>query len=466
MSESSQTKLSVNHQGSLHVETAHGHGKARSRAVLLTTGLSILARVVATLALVISVPLTFGYLGQERYGLWMTIASLVSLLGFADLGIGLGLVNAVSQAEAKNDRIVVRAVVSSCFFFLALIASLLLLGFALMYPLIPWPRVFNVTAEHAALEAGPGFAVFFVCSILYLPMMIVQRVQMGFQEEFVSQLWVSLGSVVGLLGLLLAISLRAGLPWLLLAIGGGRVLAMSLNWFWHFGRTRRWLWPRWKHVQWATTRKVVSSGLLFLILQAMQLLTTASDNLIVAHFLGASQVGPFAVTNVLFTLLLLSAYLYTPLWSAFSDSLARKDWAWSRRTLKRALLACWATAIASGVFLIFFGQPIVALWTQSDVRPGRDLLFAFAVRSIVLAHCTPISSFLNTEGLLRRQVPIHVIASVLSIGFKFILVQHIGAAGVVWATVFGYGIFYALPGTRLAFQSLRKSELEDREGSI
>lgn len=65
----------------------------------------------------ISVPLTLRYLGTERYGLWMTISSVIAVLGFSDLGLNNGLLNGISQANGTNDRELARRYVSSAFFF-------------------------------------------------------------------------------------------------------------------------------------------------------------------------------------------------------------------------------------------------------------------------------------------------------------------------------------------------------------
>lgn len=52
----------------------------------------------------IASPLTLAYLAPQQYGIWMTISSMVTSLACADLGIGNGLVNAISEAHGRNDR--------------------------------------------------------------------------------------------------------------------------------------------------------------------------------------------------------------------------------------------------------------------------------------------------------------------------------------------------------------------------
>ena len=103
--------------------TEEGRSKERYRRVALSTVVSAGAKGVVVLTTLVSVPLTVGYLGPERYGLWMTISATIAMLGFGDLGIGLGLLNVVSEADGKDDRGAAARYVSSSFFMLRIIRS-------------------------------------------------------------------------------------------------------------------------------------------------------------------------------------------------------------------------------------------------------------------------------------------------------------------------------------------------------
>src|SRR5574341_1512330 len=71
--------------------TVEGRSQERYRRLVLTALAQAGSRGLLALTLLAAVPLTLGYLGQERYGLWATISSFLVLLQFADLGIGNGL---------------------------------------------------------------------------------------------------------------------------------------------------------------------------------------------------------------------------------------------------------------------------------------------------------------------------------------------------------------------------------------
>src|SRR5690349_17928309 len=80
-------------------DTPEGRAKERLRRVLLTALVSAFAQAVNMLTMLVSIPLTLNYLGVERYGLWIVISSLITILGFADLGLGNGLLNAIADAN-------------------------------------------------------------------------------------------------------------------------------------------------------------------------------------------------------------------------------------------------------------------------------------------------------------------------------------------------------------------------------
>ena len=75
------------------VSTVAGRTNERHRRAALTALAAVLARSLSIATALITVPLTLHYLGTERYGMWMTMSSLVVLLSFADLGIGTGILN-------------------------------------------------------------------------------------------------------------------------------------------------------------------------------------------------------------------------------------------------------------------------------------------------------------------------------------------------------------------------------------
>lgn len=437
--------------------TPEGMSRERYRRIALTTITSIAAKGIALLTTLISIPLTVNYLGTERFGLWMTISSMIAALIFADFGIGNGLLNAISEAHGKNDEDLARKYVSSGFIVLAATGGAVLLVFALMYPFIPWGTVFNVSSEQAARESGPALAVFVTCFVASLVLGIVQRVQLGYQEGFITNLWQILGSLLGLAGVLIGIHSRASLPWLVAAVAGLPVLAIAINWVQFFVVKRPWLHPRLSGADWHTGRHLVSVGFVFMLLNVLAQNWSQTDNLIIAQVLGAEAVSGYAVVQKIFSVVMLAQFFVIPLWPAYGEALARSDFGWARRTLNRALgYSVLLTASLSLPFL-FFGRSIVSIWTGIDYAPTFSLMLGFSILSVLFIVAWNLSSLLVHGANLRGQLFFYAAASIVALLLKAIFAVWFGTTGVVWGTVLGFGLIYTPLALRLAYRTLHRS---------
>ena len=230
---------------SFDTTTEQGRSDERHRKIFMTAGAAALSKVVSVGTALISIPLTLHYLGSERFGLWMTITSVIVMLGFADLGIGIGLLNAVSEASGKDDIEAIRRYISSAFAILSGIALVILVIFFFAYPFISWASFFNVKSPLAIQESGLAVAAFMLCFALNIPAGIVQRAQSGLQMGFVANLWQIVGSILGLSAVLLVIRFELGLPWLVGAMAGAPLVAALSNGVWFFGRVRLDIRPDW-----------------------------------------------------------------------------------------------------------------------------------------------------------------------------------------------------------------------------
>jgi len=426
--------------------TPEGRAHERHRRVALTAAAAALAKLLSVATALISVPLTLHYLGTERFGMWMTISSLIAMLVFADFGIANGVLSAVAEAHGRDDRRAVQRIVASGFLMLAAIAAILLTLFALLYAHVPWPRVFNVQGELARAEAGPALAVFVVCFVVAIPLALVQRVQMGLQQGFVASLWQCVGSACALGGVLLAIGLQAGLPWLVLAMAGAPLLAALFNSLHFYLRGEPDLRPRRRRFSGEVARALARTGVLFFVLQVSWAVAFTSDNIVIAHLLGASAVAGYAVPEKLFGLIGVAiAMALTPLWPAYGEAIARGDGAWVRRTFWQAMVISAGAAGTVSLMLVLLAPTILHAWVGDVVTPALSLLAALAVWKVIEAVGNGVAMFLNGATVIALQVVAAFTTAVAAISLKLVLVPSIGVAGAVWATIVAYLLFTGIP---------------------
>lgn len=426
--------------------TSEGRSAERYRRAAWSTVAAVGARLLAMAVSLVTIPLAIGYLGPERYGLWVTISAVTAMLTFADFGLGNGLMNAIADAYGRDDRTSAQRAISSAFLILSALAIAGGAAFVLIFGIVPWAEVANVSSATAVAEAGPTVVVFFLCFAVNLPLGLVQRIQYGRQEGFEVSLWAALGSLIALAGLIAAIQVRAGLPWLVLALAGGPVVATALNGALLFTRRHPELRPR---LQLATGRAAVSLirvGMLFFVLQLAVAVAYQSDVVVAAQIIGPSAAAEYSVALRLFFLTpTLLSMVFLPLWPAYAEAIARGDLAWVRRTLTRTTTLGVAATMASSAFLIVAGREVLRIWVGPVFDPPFMMLLGMGLWAIVSTGFTSIAMFLNGATIIKFQVIVATVMAGTSILASIVLANRFGLSGVIWGTLLAYVVCAAVP---------------------
>jgi len=426
--------------------TTEGRAAERYRRAAWSTVAGTGARVLGLGVSLVTIPLAIGYLGAERYGLWVTISAITAMLTFADFGLGNGLMNAIADAYGRDDLPAAQRAVSSAFLILSAVAVVALTGFALLYGIVPWAEVTNVSTATAAAEAGPTLLVFFVCFAVSLPLGLAQRIQYGRQEGFEVSAWTAVGSLLALAGLVAAIQLKAGLPWLVLALAGGPVVATALNWLILFSRRHPELRP---HLHLATGRAalgLIKVGMLFFVLQLAVAVAYQSDVVVAARLIGPPAAAEYSVALRLFFLVpTLLSLVFVPLWPAYGEAIARGDLGWVRRTLARSTTLGVILAALSSAFLVIAGREVLRIWLGPVFDPPFMLLLGMALWAVVSTAFTSISMLLNGATVVKFQVIVASVMAGTSIVASIVLGSRFGLSGIIWGTLLAYVVFGAVP---------------------
>ena len=427
--------------------TPEGRSAERYRRIAWSTILSTIARIVGLATSFISVPLVVGYLGSERYGMWLTMSSLVAALGPLDLGIGLGLLTVVSDAYGRDDREAARRAISTAGAMLSTIALLAMIAFGIIYLFIPWARLFNVTTPTAVAEAGPASAVLFGAFVLGLPLAIVGQVQLAHQSGYISSAWAIIGNIASLVALVAVISLHGSLPLLVVALTGAGLIAAALNGWFLFRRHRPWLRPRLTDVDFRAAKGLFKTGSLFVVLQIAGLAAYQLDNFVIAQILGPSAVQEYAIPTKLFALApTLLSFVLVPLWPAYRESIARGDATWVKRTLRRSMVLAALVNIPCAVVLVVAGPFLLQVWVGSAVHPSLLLLLGLGAWAILNTLNGPLAMLFNGANLVGFQAACATLMAVANVATSIFLVHRIGVSGAVLGSVIAQVIFVLIPG--------------------
>ncbi|MDH5561922.1 MAG: hypothetical protein OEY59_13815, partial [Deltaproteobacteria bacterium] len=364
-----------------------------------------------------------------------------------DLGTGNGLLNSLTESMGKDDFGAVKIYVASAFYLVLIIALCFGLVWLLVAPRISWAWLFNTITPQTSAEVAPALSVFVLCVLIGLPFGLVFKIYESYQEGYINGGLRIIGSILGLVGILVAMRYQAGLPWLVLSMAGSPVLASFFGFMWLILERRPFLLPRIKNFRKTAFIDIFRSGVLFFILQFTAAIGFQADSLVVSHFLGADQVPQYAIPMKLFMYVpaLLNFFL-VPLWPAYGDAIARGDTSWVVKTFKRSLYLSFGISSVMSLILVFFGKMIIGFWVP-EIQLEWSFLFGLGLWVILLGIAGPLSAFLNGANVIGFQTVIAVFAVIINIALSIFLVQKIGVSGPIYGSVISWFLFVFLPMT-------------------
>lgn len=436
-------------------DTEEGRAAERMRKIALAALAAFVGKGASALTVLLSVPLTITYLGSERYGVWLTISSIIAMLTFADLGIGNGLITKIAEADGRRDENAIQVLTSSAFVMLCIIATILALALLLIGPHVAWAHLLSIKSTDVQAEVPRAILALGLVTFAAMPISVIIRVQTGLQQGFQVALWNMTGTLAGLVSLVLATRLRAGLVGLIFALSGTPVLVTLVNFIWCFGISLRQYGPRLRLAQVRPAFALLRMGFLFVILQVSVALAFLSDNVVVANRLGSATVAQLAVPAKLFTLVLLPiTLLVNPLWPAYGEARARGDIRWIRRTLTRSTIFSVVFAAGAGLVAVALGPFFIRQWSRHAVEPTLGVLIALAVWTTLSAWGQSTAAFLNGTGQILGQAILGVLMAVTAFALKWLLLEKWGVPGVVWATTISYSVIAVVPISLLIRRAL------------
>jgi O-antigen/teichoic acid export membrane protein len=420
----------------------------RKRLAAMLNGLftSLGNRLLSVVISLVSVPLTIGYLGTERYGAWIAIGAVLAWVGLTDLGLANGLSNAVTSDASRDRPDRVRMHVSN---FLLLIGSLSALAGLIaigLWPWINWSSVFGIADPTVMAEVRIGMAVALGLFLLRLPFAATNRVYIAYQEGHIGNFWGAGSNLLTLAALIAVTQTQGGLPLLVVALAGVPLLVDIASTVWLVGLHRPGLRPQLRAIDRSGFGEIMKVGTQFFLIQIMALVTFQTDVLVISHYLGAARVPTYNLTYQLFNYATLpQALLFSYLWAAYNEAITRGDIAWVRRALRWNIIGglVWTSVAVAG--LIVVAKPFIGWWAGHDLIPSTALVWLMGGWVLILAVANSIACLLAAASHLRYQLIYSAFATLSNLILSILLVERIGPEGVIAATLFSYLVFVCGP---------------------
>ena len=393
--------------------------------------INMLLKPISMLLSLIYTPMLLNYLGDEKYGLWVTVLSIINWVNYFDVGIGNGMRHLLARELVDDERDKAARTVSTSYIVLSMISMGLLVCLLIITAAANWGKVFTTDVEMRPTLAI-SFAFICVNFVLSLNTTILYALQLS-ERVAINNCLVQCINVVGLL--LIRRHSKENLVYIAVLFGTSTMIVHTFNTIRIFKRYG-FLVPKRKNFQRSEIKGITGIGMKFFVIQVMCLMMFTVDNLLISHFWGASEVTPFSITNKVFNTAytVLAAFL-VPFWSGSTVAFDKKDVKWIKTSLRNASVMC-GLFIAGYLILAFVFRPLVNLWMGKQLGIHTSLILVMAIYYSLYSILGVECQFINGSGKINLQLVLYVFAGVMNIPLSFFIGVYcqLGPMGIRLAT--------------------------------
>ncbi len=378
------------------------------------------------------VPLFLECLDKTRYGIWVTIMSLVNWIGFFDIGIGQGLRNLLAKSLAEENYIEAKKVVSTAYVAMILIFAFIMVIFVFIYPFINWYKIFNAPVDMAS-EINTLILIVVLMMCMNFILGIFKSVLLAYQmPDVTSNMNLAIQSI-SLLTIFIfylsgKISSLIGIGSILVIIP---VLVYVFYTFKYFrGRFKRVL-PSLRFFEKKMVRQILTLGAAFFIIQISNLFLFQSNNIIISNIIGPEAVPEYYIVNKYLSILLFAfTIITTPFWSAVTDAYTKKDIAWIKN-VKSKLVRIYCGFVLLAIVMIIISPLFFNIWLGDKMEISTYLVILLSVFLLLQMYSNIFLSIINGIGKIKLQFYISILLPFIYVPLAIVMGKSVGIYGVV-----------------------------------
>lgn len=383
------------------------------------------------------VPLTINLLNQEKYGIWITIFSIITWFNVMDIGLGNGFRNKFTEAMAIKNEVLAKEYIQTLYSSMILITLILLLFFFTVNHFLNWNQILNIPKkfdENINVLIGTVFVLF--CAQLVLKN--ISTILLSLQETTFSNSLVLFGNLLSLIFIfifnkfyiinLFSIAIIFMIsPIIVFIIATIIIFSKELK---HL-KPNLFAFPQKKYFN-----EMMSLGFKFFLIQITTIVMFSSSSIIITQLYGPSAVTPYNVTYQLFAAAqIFFSIIITPFWSAFTEANAKNDYKWIKTSLKK-LMVLWGV-FSTGIIILWLISPFVfKIWLGSKIIIPFELSFQFALFTILMAWSSIFSTYLAGIGKISISLYGAIFQCIVNIPLAMFFAKGmgLGTTGIIMAT--------------------------------
>lgn len=381
------------------------------------------------------VPLILGYLDAERYGIWLTLSSIIAWFSFFDIGLGNGLRNRFAEAMAAGDHELAKTYVSTTYAILGAVFLFAIILFNFVNPFLNWQIILNTTAV-GGRELSIIALIVFTFFILRFFFKLIGIILMADQRPAINNAFGPIGNVVALIIIFILTKTTEGsLVLLSMTLSIVPVIVLIIATFYFFSKDYNKYKPEFKYIDFSKSKDLLGLGFKFFYTQIAAIIFYSTTNFLIAQFSNQETVASYNVAyKYLFMVNMVYFIVLTPFWSAVTDAFAKEDYVWLKNSMRKL-------NILSGIMILaLFGALLISpfvykLWIGDKLSIPFSLSMIITLYLIQQVIVAPFATFINGFGKLKMEIYLISVGIIIFLPMAYILGGKFGVYGIVLSII-------------------------------
>lgn len=417
------------------IKTLVNSGSQRSIIVKKNAIASFFIKAFSMLLDFVKIYILLMYLDASRYGVYVTIASIITWTHNFDFGLGSGLRYHLTESISTDNIVRSRNLVSTAYISMLAIMSLVFIICTPIVLCLDWSHILNcdfVGNSDLALCVILVLIVFLTQFVLELISIILQ----ADQKAALSTIFKPLANLTTI-GVIIVLSFFSHNSLVLACLAMTVpivVVLFTVNVYYFYGQYKT-IAPSFKSFSRSCIKDIFSLGLKYFVGQLSTLVVFNTATVLITYYIAPEA---SAIYNTAFTyfgvVVMFNAMILQPIVVAITDAYVLNDTVWMKSVMRKLhLYSIFLTVCAVALFIV---SPIVfKIWLGDKLIIPWSLSIMLSLYFILNIWVTPYQYFLTGVGKQSVMMWVSIFKSILYLPIAILLIKSCGLIGIVVAII-------------------------------
>jgi len=413
-----------------------GDRPKRSSLLRLAIISSSLSKVCALALQTIAIPLVYHSLGQHRYELYLLMTAALATISIAQMGAGPGLTQGIAKANATSGRAQEASLFNAA---LRLTTIAAFIGGGVVLSVIHVVSADTLFGSTFANDRSAILSIANVCVFVVMAQIIsgvVDSALAGYQEQMFSNIGSMVSNIISIGLLFYVCKYSPTINRVVLVLYGVPTLSRIANLVALYIRR-----PYLSQGFFSSCRGfyvvLLNVGMAFWIIQLGSIIEQHGGTYVLAHLSSTQATNLFAIVYRTLSLVgSVNIIVTQPLWPAFTDAIAHRDFEWIQRSYAKIRRALTIFSCAVGILMITIGPWGFHRFMNIDTLRSEVLFSVLGVYFVanVWTHLYYVT-LMGMPGIWRVAA-VALCENLLMLVLSIILVPRLGASGMAFSYLF------------------------------